>query len=58
MTKESWRTEDELSFREAKFKPARVMELKLPHGFRMRARISGFAGFEDSKNNERGISLA
>ena len=48
MTKESWRTVDEPSFREAKLELARVMELELPQRFCMRARISGFAEFEDS----------
>ena len=43
----SWRIGDELSCREAKPEPERVMELELPHRFRMRARISGFTGFGD-----------
>ena len=47
MTKEPRRIGGELSFREAKPEPVRVMKLELPHRFRMRARIPGFAGFED-----------
>ena len=47
-------TGDELSFREAMAEPARVMELELPQRFRIRARISGFAGFEYCQNSERG----
>ena len=39
-------------------KPARVMELELPHRFRVRVRISGFARFEDCQNNERVKFLA
>ena len=46
MTKGSWSIGDELSFREAKPEPGRIMELELAHKFRMRAGISGFAGFE------------
>ena len=53
-----WRTGDELSFREAKNEPARVMELELLHKFRIRARISGYSGFEDRQNNERRMFLA
>ena len=49
---------DELSFREIKAEPARVMEPELLHLFRMRARVSGFAGFEDFKSSERGMVLA
>ena len=58
MTKKPGRTEDELSVHEAKPEPARVMELELPHRFRMLTRISGFAGFEGCKNNGRGVFLA
>ena len=58
MTKGPWKTGDELSFLEAKPEPARVMVLVLPHRFRVRARIQGFAGFEAFQNNERGRFLA
>ena len=49
---------DDLSAREAKAKPARAMELQLQHRFRMRSRISGFSGFKDHQNSERGMVLA
>ena len=45
---------DEPSFREAKAEPARFMELELPYRFRMRAGITGFAGFVGYQNSERG----
>ena len=37
----------QVSFRRAKPEPARVMGLELPHRYRMRVRISGFARIED-----------
>ena len=58
MTEESRGIGDELSLREAKPEPARVRELELPHRFRMRAKISGFAGFGNYQKNERGMYLA
>ena len=56
VTNESCCIGDEESFREAKAEPARVMVLELAHRFRMRARNSGFAAFEDYKNSKRRIS--
>ena len=47
VTKRSWGIGDELSFRKANPEPERVMELELPHRYRMRAGISGIEGFED-----------
>ena len=58
MTKESWRTGDELSFREAKPEPARVMELEMPCRFQMPEFFFGFVGFEDFHKSERGMFLA
>ena len=58
MTKKSRRYGDELSFREAKPEPARVMELELLNRFRMRAGTSFTAGFGDCQNNEREMLLA
>ena len=55
--KVSQRTGDELSSREAKPEPAHVMEMELPHGIRIRANISGFAGFEGCQNSERRMYL-
>ena len=52
-----WRW-NELSVRKAKPEPARVMGLELPHRYRIRVRISGFAGFGDCQNNERAEFLA
>ena len=57
MTKESWRC-NELSFRNAEPEPARVIGVKLPHRYRIRVRILGFARFEDWQNKERGVLLA
>ena len=58
VTKESWRTGDEQSFREAKPGLAQIMELELPHRFRMRARILDLTGFEDFQYYEREVFLA
>ena len=57
MRRRNWRIEDELSFREAQAEPARVVELELPHRFKIGVGISGFTKFEDGQNSERGIFL-
>ena len=44
---------DELSLREAKAEPTRVMELELANRPRVHARTPGFAVFEDFQNSER-----
>ena len=48
--------ESELIFREAKAEPAQVMELELPHRFRMRASTSGFVGLRIVRMAREGFS--
>ena len=58
MTRGPWKIGGELNIREAEPEPAKVKELELPHRFRTRAGILGFARCEDYQKDGRGVLLA